>query len=163
MNFATIASVGIGLDTLRVNPLRTVLSTLGIIIGAASLVAVLSLGDGLERFGRQQLERTTDLQSVVIQPRTTQSIDGQIFPIEGYPVFGTTDAEALLGSIPEAKGAAITLTGQSPIIGTRRRFAVGDRGCHPRERGAVVRHEDLSRTLLHFGGGPGERAGGGAE
>lgn len=117
MNLASISSVGIGLDTLRVNPLRTVLSTLGIIIGAASLVAVLALGDGLERFGRQQLEQTTDLQSVVIQPRTTQSIDGQLFPIEGYPVFGAADAEALLRAIPESRGVAVNLSGQSPIAG----------------------------------------------
>ncbi len=117
MNLASISSIRIGLDTLRVNPLRTILSTLGIIIGAASLVAVLALGDGLERFGRQQLEQTTDLQSVVIQPRTTQFIDGQAFPIEGYPVFGAADAEALLRDIPEASGAAISLTGQSPIAG----------------------------------------------
>ena len=36
----------LGLATLRLNPLRTSLSTLGIIMGAASLAAVLALGDG---------------------------------------------------------------------------------------------------------------------
>jgi len=117
MNLAAISSVSIGLETLRANPLRTVLSTLGIIIGAASLVAVLALGDGLERYGRQQLEQTTDLQSVVIQPRTAQFIDGQSFPIEGYPVFSAADAGSLLHAIPESRGVAITLTGQSPIVG----------------------------------------------
>jgi putative ABC transport system permease protein len=117
MNFSGFSSVAIGLETLRANPLRTILSTLGIIIGAASLVAVLALGDGLERFGRQQLEQTTNLQSVVIQPRTSQFIDGQAFPVEGYPVFNPADADAFLSAIPEAEGAAITLTGQSPIAG----------------------------------------------
>jgi putative ABC transport system permease protein len=117
MNLAALSSVSIGLAALRVHPLRTVLSTLGIIIGAASLVAVLALGDGLERYGRQQLEQTTDLQSVVIQPRTAQLIDGQSFLIEGYPVFSAADADSLLRAIPESKGAAISLTGQSPIAG----------------------------------------------
>lgn len=42
-----LASVLVGLDTLAANPLRTALSTLGIVMGSASLVAVLSLGDGL--------------------------------------------------------------------------------------------------------------------
>jgi putative ABC transport system permease protein len=35
-----------GVRTLGANPLRTILSTLGIIIGVAALVAVLSVGDG---------------------------------------------------------------------------------------------------------------------
>jgi putative ABC transport system permease protein len=54
----------VALDQLRVNTLRTILSTLGVIIGVGSLVAVLSLGDGMERFTREQVERTTDVQSV---------------------------------------------------------------------------------------------------
>ena len=37
----------VSFSTLRANPLRTFLSTLGIVIGVASLVAVLSLGDGM--------------------------------------------------------------------------------------------------------------------
>jgi putative ABC transport system permease protein len=115
MPFSSLNSVVIGLDTLRANPLRTILSTLGIVIGAASLVAVLSLGDGIERFGRQQIEQTTDLQSVVLQSRTTTSVDGQIFPLDSYPVFSRVDAEALVARIPAVRGASLTLTGQSPI------------------------------------------------
>ena len=55
------SSLRVGFDTLRANPLRTLLSTLGIIMGVAALVSVLSLGDGMERFARAQIERTTDL------------------------------------------------------------------------------------------------------
>ena len=39
------SSLRVGFDTLRANPLRTLLSTLGIIMGVAALVSVLSLGD----------------------------------------------------------------------------------------------------------------------
>ena len=52
-----LPSVQAGLQTLRANPVRTTLSTLGIVMGAASLVGVLSLGDGAEAFARQQIER----------------------------------------------------------------------------------------------------------
>ena len=38
------SAVRVGLDTLRANPLRTSLSTLGVVIGVASLVAVLAVG-----------------------------------------------------------------------------------------------------------------------
>ncbi len=118
MSIRSFASVAIGIETLRANPLRTVLSTLGIIIGVASLVAVLALGDGLERFGRQQIERTTDLQSVVIQSRTTTYVDQQLFPIDSYPIFSRADAESLVARIPAVRGATIDLTGQSPIAGS---------------------------------------------
>ncbi len=117
MKLASLSSVAIGLETLRANPLRTILSTLGVVIGAGSLVAVLALGDGLERFGRQQIEQTTDLQSVVLSPRTSLYVDGQVFPVDGYPVFTVTDANALISEIPAAQGASITLTGQGIFQG----------------------------------------------
>jgi putative ABC transport system permease protein len=44
-------------------------------------------------------------------------IDGQSFPIEGYPVFNAAAADSLLHAIPESKGVALNLTGQSPIAG----------------------------------------------
>ena len=46
------------------NPLHTLLSTLGIVIGVAALVAILSLGDGMEAFARKQIERTTNYKVV---------------------------------------------------------------------------------------------------
>jgi putative ABC transport system permease protein len=36
-----VTAFAVGFDTLRINPLRTVLSTLGVIIGVGALVAVL--------------------------------------------------------------------------------------------------------------------------
>ncbi len=112
---ASLASVRIGLDTLRANPLRTALSTLGIMIGAASLVAILSLGDGLERFGRAQLEQTTDLQSVVVQPRTVELIDGQAYLLDRIALFTSATVDSLLTLIPEASGASLTLMGTTPV------------------------------------------------
>ena len=44
----SLPSIQVGLQTLRANPVRTLLSTLGIVMGAASLVGVLSAGDGFE-------------------------------------------------------------------------------------------------------------------
>ncbi len=114
----SFAPIAIGLETLRAHPLRTALSMLGIVIGAASLVAVLALGDGVERFGRQQIERTTDLQSVVVQSRTTVSVDDQTFPLDSYPVFTRADADSLVARIPAVRGAQLNLAGRSPITGS---------------------------------------------
>ncbi len=46
-------AVTVGLHSLLANPLRTILATLGIIIGVASLVAVLAVGDGVEQYARR--------------------------------------------------------------------------------------------------------------
>jgi putative ABC transport system permease protein len=109
------ASLTIALGTLRANPLRTALSTLGIVIGAAALVAVLTLGDGMERFGRQQLASTTDLQSVVLEPRTAEIIDNQAYPLDDYLVLTRADAEAIMASIPRVSAGLLTLSGSAQV------------------------------------------------
>ena len=88
-------SISVALQTLRANPLHTLLSTLGIIIGVAALVAILSLGDGMEAFVRKQIERTTDLQSIMVSSRTTERIDGVTVRRTSYPKLTVADAERL--------------------------------------------------------------------
>jgi putative ABC transport system permease protein len=70
----------ISADTLRCSPLRTFLSTLGIVIGVASLVTILSLADGMERFIRSQIGASTDLQLIRVSARTSQQLDDTTIP-----------------------------------------------------------------------------------
>ena len=85
----------VALDTLRANPLRTLLSTLGVVIGVASLVAILSLGDGMEAFTRAEIERTTDLHMVTIAPVTTDRVGDVVLRREQFTVFTRADERAL--------------------------------------------------------------------
>jgi len=116
MNLASVSSVGIGLETLRANPLRTVLSTLGVIIGVAALVAILSLGDGMERLGRQEIERTTDVQTIALQPQLTEEIDGQTVPRNDFPVFTPDDADQLR-RLAGVGGVSLSLQGTTVAEG----------------------------------------------
>jgi len=96
LNLAPLATaVAVGFDTLRVNPLRTILSTLGVIIGVSALVAVLSVGDGMERSVRAQIAETTDLQAITIRARTTEEIDGQSFPLANPVRLSVADARRI--------------------------------------------------------------------
>jgi putative ABC transport system permease protein len=125
MKAAQVSSIAIGLDTLRANPLRTLLSTLGIIIGAASLVAVLALGDGMERLARREIERTTDVQTVVLQPVVSEEIDGRAVPRNDYPVFTPAHA-AEVAELPGVSGVSLAVAGSAVVEGLRgaRRAAV---------------------------------------
>lgn len=61
---------------LRAKPLHTLLSLLGIIIGVGALISILALGDGMEKFGRDQIANTTDLNSIQISANNSILVDG---------------------------------------------------------------------------------------
>jgi putative ABC transport system permease protein len=104
------SSISVGLKALRVNPLRTVLSTLGVIVGVASLVAVLSLGDGMEAYARREVALTTNVQNVFITPVTFDMVDGLRVDRESYPRFEAADARAAL-AIPGVAESALGYSG----------------------------------------------------
>jgi putative ABC transport system permease protein len=104
------AAAAIGLDALRINPLRTVLSTLGVIIGVAALVSVLSVGDGMERALRAQIAETTDLHAISVTARSLEEVDGQYFPI-GDPVVFTPAQARELRSLPGVSGVVLSVDG----------------------------------------------------
>lgn len=91
------------------------LSTLGIIVGTAALVAVLALGDGVERYVRRQIERTTDLQTIVLTPRTVRMVDRTAIPRTDYPVFRAADAESVRTAVGSVAGVTITVSGPALI------------------------------------------------
>jgi len=85
-------SISIALQNIRANPLHTFLSTLGIIIGVASLVAILALSDGLEKMGREQIGTTTDIQMMSIRSVQYRQIDGIRVPVEDPAKFSIEKA-----------------------------------------------------------------------
>ncbi len=106
---ALASAVATGVRTLGANPLRTVLSTLGIIIGVASLVAVLSVGDGMEEYARRQISGTTDLQSMSVTPVVTRVENGIAVPRNDVIELGAADATALARRLD---GAVVTVMQQ---------------------------------------------------
>lgn len=110
-----LASLGVGLHALTQNPLRTALSTLGIVIGSAALIAVLALGDGVERFARQQISGTTDLLTVHITPASSRLVDGIGLPRSDTVRFTPVTAADLARSVPLAGQVILTRTGPALI------------------------------------------------
>jgi putative ABC transport system permease protein len=120
-------AISVGFETLRANPLRTILSTLGVIIGVSALVAVLSVGDGLERSVRTQIEQTTDLQAITVTARTREEIDGQSFPIASPAVVSVGDARNIM-ALEGAKSVLLRSVSYAEVRSltseSRRRMAV---------------------------------------
>jgi putative ABC transport system permease protein len=114
-----IASIRVGLGALRVNPLRTTLSTLGVVIGVAALVAVLALGDGMERFARREIALTTDVQTVLVAPRRTQSLDGRTVALPHPVVFTPADADSLSVRLGGAARVAALASGTVMVSAAR--------------------------------------------
>ena len=114
-----LASFGVGLETLRFNPLRTALSTLGVVIGVASLVAVLAVGDGAEAFAREQIAGTTDLQTLLITPNTGETIDGVRIPRARFPVFTLADVDSLTLTLGSRATVAADLSGSARVAPAR--------------------------------------------
>lgn len=100
-------SFALGLAALRDNRLRTFLSTLGVIIGVAAVVAILSVGDGVERMARESIGSTTPLQTVAISPRTERFVDGHRLPNDHWPVFNIADLDSLSHRLPS--GCLVTM------------------------------------------------------
>lgn len=114
-----LASILVGLDTLAANPLRTALSTLGIVMGSASLVAVLSLGDGLERFARSQIEKTTDLHALSLTAEFYRTVDGQRLPRADTIHLDVATARSLVEGLEGVAGIRLTLSGAAELSSSR--------------------------------------------
>ncbi|HEY4216118.1 MAG TPA: ABC transporter permease [Gemmatimonadaceae bacterium] len=111
-------SLSVGFDTLRSNPLRTILSTLGIVIGVAALVSVLSVGDGMERLARKQIGTTTDLQRISIAPRTVKIVDDTPIPVVNPVVLGLADAQSLRAALGDSADVNM-LVSSAALVTTR--------------------------------------------
>src|SRR5438105_15658534 len=74
---ALIESARVGADSLRTNPTRTTLSTTGVIIGVAALVAAFSITDGVDLWARALIARGSSVQDVSITPPTTPVVAGR--------------------------------------------------------------------------------------
>ena len=109
-----LPSIHVGLLTLRANPVRTLLSTLGVVMGAASLVGVLSVGDGAQLLARRQIERL-GLQAVGVIPRTSEVIDGLPVPRADFPTFTISHAQSLARRISPST-VVLSTTGTGTFV-----------------------------------------------
>jgi putative ABC transport system permease protein len=106
-------ALGSALDALRSNPLRSVLSTTGVVIGAAALCAVLAVGDGVERYARDMIERA-GLTTIMLAPRAGERVDGVFANFTERVTFSEADLEQVQAVVPDS--ADLVLTASTALL-----------------------------------------------
>jgi putative ABC transport system permease protein len=114
LNTSTVTAFRVGFETLRTNPLRTGLAALGVVIGVGALVAVMAVGDGMERFGLESI-RNEGFQSVVVQPLDATKVDDVWIAREDVVRFGVADAAALERAAPAGSIVSMTVQGAALV------------------------------------------------
>jgi putative ABC transport system permease protein len=124
-NLATLVeSARVGADSLRSNPLRTVLATTGVIIGVAALVAAFAITDGVEVWSRALIARESSVQDVAITPRVRELVNGRTQAVHGYPILTPDDAEHAGAEIAGVSRHVLMLNGTAPAEYLDRRATV---------------------------------------
>ena len=108
-------SLRIALQNIRSNLLHTILSTLGIVIGVAALVTILSLIDGMEQYARGQIISTTSVNSIIVESRTRKQIDGVWVDNSDIKLIEMQDLEPLKSLLKNRASIALRSSGSTTI------------------------------------------------
>ncbi len=103
----TILSFGLAIQNIRTNLLHTALSVLGIVIGVAALVSILSFIDGLEKFAKNEILQTTGLNTLILNTSTHQEVDGVRLKKDSFPVLDYAAFKRIIDGLPGLNQSAL--------------------------------------------------------
>lgn len=121
-----LISFSSAIGTIRSRFFHTVLSVLGIVIGVASLVGILSLIDGMEQYANEQISKTTSLKAIAIYNKPDKMVNGirvrkDSFPLLSYQHINQLHATLTLPAkayMLSQQGREISMQGDTTRIGT---------------------------------------------
>jgi putative ABC transport system permease protein len=137
--------IAMAFDSLRANKFRSLLTMLGIIIGAATLVAVLSLGNALQG---QVFEQFIDLgtRRIAILPGDPKAVGARDIP--GYGLLSIKDYQAIERTVqnnPDVFRLAV------PEVSQRLSVRAGTVAINATVFGTTERYPEVSRVPMAFG------------
>lgn len=141
------------LENIRTNFFHTLLSVVGITIGVAALIIILSMIDGMEDYAEDQISSTTSVKVVEISSVTTQSVDGVSIPRENPVVLTGEMHQEIISDIPvpfttyRVARYSTQISANSQQIGSLVYFADdGYAGYYPQVQGSLFDEEADSET-----------------
>ena len=108
-------SFSLAILNIRGRLFHTILSVLGIVIGVAALVAILSLIDGMEKYANEQISSTTSLESIIIRSEPYTTVNNIRLRKDTFAVMDYTHFEILSKSIQHPAKFYLTLDDASEI------------------------------------------------
>ena len=143
MTFFWLRTLQLGVKSLLLHPLRSLLTVLGIFIGVASVIWLLAIGEGISRKAQEQIEglgaNNIIIRSIKPPNESTQQSRGPV-------PYGITraDYERLTETIPTIERAL-------RIREIRRRFAYGGRLVDGRLVGCTPEYAEVTRLQVDRG------------
>ena len=133
----------LGIKSLLLHPLRSLLTVLGIFIGVASVIWLLAIGEGISIKAQQQIEEL-GADNIIVRSRKPPSevTEG----VSGFVPYGITrdDFDRLVDTIPTIESAL-------PIREIRRRFGFGPRVVDGRMVGCTPEYADVTKLVVQRG------------
>lgn len=133
----------VGIKSLLLHPLRSMLTVLGIFIGVSSVIWLLAIGEGISREAQRQIE---GLGADNIMVRSVKPPSEITANVRGAISYGLTrdEYDRLVETIPTIRSAL-------PIREIRRSFSFGDRSVDGRLVGCTPEYADVTRLELERG------------
>ncbi len=137
-------TINLGIKSLLLHPLRSMLTVLGILIGVASVIWLLAISEGISNEAQRQIE---SLGAATIMIRSVKPPSEKL-NAQGVTPYGLTRAEfdMLQSTIPSIQSAI-------PIREIRRQFQYGDRQVDGRLVGCTPEYAEVTKLVVlqgHF-------------
>ena len=137
---------GVGLSALRRNKLRSLLTMLGIIIGIASVVGMVSVGGGAESLVLAEFERIGGATTIVCtRPRWVEQADGTWEEIKHPEHLEYEDVESILAMCPSVRAVS------ADIDTMGRRASHADRSKELRFEGVTRMYQEVHNWYVQSG------------
>lgn len=133
----------LGIKSLLLHPLRSLLTVLGIFIGVSSVIWLLAIGEGISRKAREQIE-ALGADNIIVRSKKLPSESAE----SSYTIipYGLTrdDYDRLTKTIP-------TIVQSLPIREIRRRFSFGPRVVDGRLVGCTPEYAEVTKLVVDRG------------
>jgi putative ABC transport system permease protein len=123
------SSIRVALAALRAHPLRTTLAVLGIVIGVAAVIAMVSVGAGAQRRIETQIRSMGSNLLVVMSGARTSG--GIRYSLGSQQTLTEDDARAIALEVPPVEAAAPSLRGGAQVVYGNLNWSTGVQGVTP--------------------------------
>ena len=100
----SLESISVGIKALLINKLRSLLTTLGIVIGIASVLAMIAIGDGAKAIILEDIQKLGGLNTFTLYRVSTKLVGGRRVPIRSKEHFNYGDVLAIEAACSSVKG-----------------------------------------------------------